>query len=181
MKKKDTELVALDKEAGKMTAELGLLDKEVEEADNNVAAMKTAFNCYRKALSNWDDLHRREGLTPQNLLTIAVDLRLTIAGCPGVVETKPKKLKATFGIIDARIEKLEEQIDQIIKIAPAPPKKPKATAEVSVDKKPQDKGQSIKNKVAGNNASPNNINQTNNNTPAAGTNNGGVPVQEDYY
>ena len=37
------------------------------------------------------------------------------------------------------------------------------------------------NKVAGNNASPNNINQTNNNTPAAGTNNGGVPVQEDYY
>ena len=39
----------------------------------------------------------------------------------------------------------------------------------------------IKNKVVGNNASPNNINQTNNNTPAAGTNNGGVPVQEDYY
>ena len=95
--------------------------------------------------------------------------------------TKPKKIKATFGVIDARIEKLEEQIDQIIKIAPAPPKKPKATAEVSVDKKPQDKGQSIKNKVVGNNASPNNINQTNNNTPAAGSNNGGVPVQEDYY
>ena len=50
-----------------------------------------------------------------------------------------------------------------------------------MDKKPQDKGQSIKYKVVGNNASPNNINQTNNNTPAAGTNNGGVPVQEDYY
>ena len=181
VKKKDTELVALDKEAGKMNTDLDLLDKEVVAADKNVAAMETAFNCYRKALSNWDDLHRRKGLTPQNLLTIAVDLRLSIAGCPGVVETKPKKLKATFGVIDARIEKLEEQIDQIIKIAPAPPKKPKATAKVSADKKPQDKGQSIKNKVAGNNASPNNINQTNNNTPAAGTNNGGVPVQEDYY
>mgnify|MGYP001301958576 CR=1 FL=1 len=47
-------------------------------------AAKTAVNCYRKALSTWDGLHRQEGITEQNLLTIAVELRRTIANCPGI-------------------------------------------------------------------------------------------------
>jgi len=45
-------------------------------------------------------------------------------GC--VVETN-------FGVIDARIEKLEEQIDRILNLSPAPPEKLIAASEISVD------------------------------------------------
>ncbi len=45
-------------------------------------------------------------------------------GC--VVETN-------FGVIDARIEKLEEQIDRILNLSPAPPEKMIAASEISVD------------------------------------------------
>ena len=84
VKKKDTELVALDTELFEMDTELVLLDKEAIVADTKLIAAKTAVNCYRKALSTWDGLHRQEGITEQNLLTIAVELRRTIANCPGI-------------------------------------------------------------------------------------------------
>ena len=84
VKKKDTELVALDTELFEMDSELVLLDKEAIVADTKLIAAKTAVNCYRKALSTWDGLHRQEGITEQNLLTIAVELRRTIANCPGI-------------------------------------------------------------------------------------------------
>ena len=84
VKKKDTELVALDTELVEMDTELALLDKEVAVADTRLVAAKAAVNCYRKALSTWDNLHRQEGVTEQNLLTIAVELRRTIADCPGI-------------------------------------------------------------------------------------------------
>ena len=84
VKKKDTELVALDTELIEMDTELVLLDKEAAVADTKLVAAKAAVNCYRKALSTWDDLHRKEGITEQNLLTIAVELRHTIAECPGI-------------------------------------------------------------------------------------------------
>jgi len=84
VKKKDTELVALDTELVEMDTELVLLDKEITMADTRLVAAKAAVNCYRKALSAWDNLHRQEGITEQNLLTIAVELRRTIADCPGI-------------------------------------------------------------------------------------------------
>ena len=84
VKKKDTELVALDTELFEMDSELVLLDKEAIVADTKLIAAKTAVSCYRKALSTWDGLHRQEGITEQNLLTIAVELRRTIANCPGI-------------------------------------------------------------------------------------------------
>ena len=84
VKKKDTELVALDTELFEMDTELVLLDKEALMADTKLIAAKAAVNCYRKALSTWDGLHRKEGITEQNLLTIAVELRRTIANCPGI-------------------------------------------------------------------------------------------------
>ena len=62
VKKKDTELVALDTELFEMDSELVLLDKEAIVADTKLIAAKTAVNCYRKALSTWDGLHRQDCL-----------------------------------------------------------------------------------------------------------------------
>lgn len=84
VKTKDTELIEMDTELVEMDAELVSLDKEVGEADTKLVGMKAAINCYRKALNTWDSLHRKEGLTERNLLTIAVELRRNIGTCPGI-------------------------------------------------------------------------------------------------
>ena len=64
-------------------------------------------------------------------------------------------IETNFGVVDASIEKLEEQIDRILNISPALPKKLKAASEVFVAKQPQDKDQSISNEIDDNDASPN--------------------------
>ena len=88
-------------------------------------------------------------------ITFVANSGIARGGC--VVETN-------FGVIDARIEKLEEQIDRILNISPALPQKLKAASEVSVDEQPQDKDQSIENEVDENNASPNDTHNDDNQT-----------------
>ena len=88
-------------------------------------------------------------------ITFVANSGIARGGC--VVETN-------FGVIDARIEKLEEQIDRILNISPALPQKLKAASEVSVDEQPQDKDQSIENEVDKNNASPNDTHNDDNQT-----------------
>ena len=84
MKKKETELVALDKELAEMDKDLASLDKVVIESDTKLIAMETAINCYRQALNSWDDLHRKKKLTERNLMTIAIELKRNISTCPGI-------------------------------------------------------------------------------------------------
>ena len=88
-------------------------------------------------------------------ITFVANSGIARGGC--VVETN-------FGVIDAQIEKLEEQIDRILNISPALPQKLKAASEVSVDEQPQDKDQSIENEVDENNASPNDTHNDDNQT-----------------
>ena len=57
-------------------------------------------------------------------ITFVANSGIARGGC--VVETN-------FGVIDARIEKLEEQIDRILNLSPSPPEKLKAASEVSLD------------------------------------------------
>ncbi|MBC8283105.1 MAG: hypothetical protein H8E32_04770 [Nitrospinae bacterium] len=65
-------------------------------------------------------------------ITFVAHSGIARGGC--VVETN-------FGVIDARIEKLEEQIDRILNLSPAPPEKLIAASEVFVEEKPQDEAQ----------------------------------------
>jgi len=71
-------------------------------------------------------------------------------GC--VVETN-------FGVIDARIEKLEEQIDRILNLSPGPPEKLKAASEVIVDKKPQVEDQTVEKETDENDTNSNETNK----------------------
>jgi len=98
VKKKETEEVQKNKQISnlnivmtslqtavkKKETELNKLDTALISRDTKLVTMKAAINCYRKALSTWDDLHRREGITEQNLLTIAVELRREVGNCPGI-------------------------------------------------------------------------------------------------
>lgn len=59
-------------------------------------------------------------------------------GC--VVETN-------FGVIDARIEKLEEQLDRILNLSPAPPEKLIAASKISVDEETPEEPQPSENKT----------------------------------
>ena len=88
-------------------------------------------------------------------ITFVANSGIARGGC--VIETN-------FGVIDGRIEKLEEQIDRILNISPALPKKLKAASEVSVDEQSQDKNQSIENEVDENNPSPKDTNNDDNQT-----------------
>ena len=45
-------------------------------------------------------------------------------------------IETNYGVIDARIEKLEEQIDRILNLSPNPPEKLKAASEVSANEQP---------------------------------------------
>jgi len=60
-------------------------------------------------------------------ITFVEHSRIARGGC--IVETN-------FGVIDARIEKLEEQIDQIINLAPAQPENLVSASEASVIEEP---------------------------------------------
>lgn len=81
---RDSELLALDEEFVALDTEIVALDAELVSLTDTYEKYKNAITCYRKALSAWDDLHRQEGLTEQNLLTIAVELRHDIGNCPGI-------------------------------------------------------------------------------------------------
>ena len=59
----------------------------------------------------------------ENFLFVDANSGITRGGC--VIETN-------FGVIDARIEKLEEQIDRILNLAPPQPDKLIAASEASV-------------------------------------------------
>ena len=82
--KKETELVALDTELVEVDTELVSLDKELVAQDTKLIAIKAAINCYKKALSTWDDLHLQATLTEQKLLYIDTELRRSIVACPGI-------------------------------------------------------------------------------------------------
>ena len=43
---------------------------------------KKIITCYRTALINWDDLHRRQGLTEQDHFVIRIELRRSLFSCP---------------------------------------------------------------------------------------------------
>ena len=91
LKKKEDELVALNTELTALDTELVLLDTDMISLDNELAArdiklaeLKKIINCYKTALTKWDDLHRRKNLTEQNLMTISIELRHAINSCPGI-------------------------------------------------------------------------------------------------
>ena len=64
-------------------------------------------------------------------------------------------IETNFGIIDARIEKLEEQIDRILNLSPNPPEKLKAASEVSENEQPQSGDQAIEKETDENNKNSN--------------------------
>ena len=82
-------------------------------------------------------------------ITFVANSGIARGGC--VVETN-------FGVIDAQIEKLEEQIDRILNISPAPPEKLKAASEVSVDEQPQVEDQAVEKETDENNKDSNDTN-----------------------
>ena len=69
---------------------------------------------------------------------------ITRGGC--VIETN-------FGVIDARIEKLEEQIDRILNLSPNPPENLKAASEVLEDDQPSSEDQATEKETDENNNS----------------------------
>ena len=67
-------------------------------------------------------------------------------------------VQTNFGVIDARIEKLEEQIDRILNLSPALPEKLKAASEVSLDEQSPVEDQTTKKEADENNTNPNDVN-----------------------
>jgi len=82
-------------------------------------------------------------------ITFVANSGITRGGC--VVETN-------FGVIDARIEKLEEQIDRILNLSPSTPEKLKAASEVSLDEQSPVEDQTTKKEADENNTNPNDVN-----------------------
>ena len=62
-------------------------------------------------------------------------------------------------MIDARIEKLEEQIDRILNLSPSPPEKLKAASEISLDEQSPVEDQTPENETDENNTNPNDVNK----------------------
>jgi len=82
-------------------------------------------------------------------ITFVANSGIARGGC--VVETN-------FGVIDAQIEKLEEQIDRILNISPALPGKLKAASEVSVNEQSQVEDQVVEKEKDENNKNSNDTN-----------------------
>ncbi|MED5353938.1 MAG: FliH/SctL family protein, partial [Nitrospinota bacterium] len=82
-------------------------------------------------------------------ITFVANSGVARGGC--VVETN-------FGVIDARIEKLEEQIDRILNLSPALPEKLKAASEVSLDEQSPVEDQSNEKETDEKNTNPKDIN-----------------------
>ena len=85
-------------------------------------------------------------------ITFVANSGIARGGC--VVETN-------FGVIDARIEKLEEQIDRILNLSPALPEKLKAASEVSLDEQSPVKDQISEKETDEKNTNPKDINNNN--------------------
>ena len=86
-------------------------------------------------------------------ITFVANSGIARGGC--VVETN-------FGVIDARIEKLEEQIDRILNLSPSPPEKLKAASEVSLDEQSPVQDPTTKKEIDENNTDPNDVNNKDN-------------------
>ncbi len=82
-------------------------------------------------------------------ITFVANSGIARGGC--VVETN-------FGVIDARIEKLEEQIDRILNLSPSPPEKLKAASEVSLDEQSPVQDPTTEKETDENNTNPNDVN-----------------------
>jgi len=82
-------------------------------------------------------------------ITFVTNSGIARGGC--VVETN-------FGVIDARIEKLEEQIDRILNLSPAPPEKLKAASEVPPGEQPPVEDRNTEQETDENNTNSNDIN-----------------------
>lgn len=82
-------------------------------------------------------------------ITFAAHSGIERGGC--VVETN-------FGVIDAQMEKLEEQIDQILNLSPASPEKLIAASKTAVEEKPQDKEKKLEIKQDENEEKPKDTN-----------------------
>ena len=80
--KKDGEISKLNEDINFLLDSLDDLDAELKVQVGAYEKYKELITCYRTALINWDDLHRRQGLTEQDHFVIRIELRRSLFSCP---------------------------------------------------------------------------------------------------
>ena len=80
--KKDGEISKLNEDINFLLDSLDDLDAELKVQVGAYEKYKKLITCYRTALINWDDLHRRQGLTEQDHFVIRIELRRSLFSCP---------------------------------------------------------------------------------------------------